>query len=139
MILTSHLHDAAQVFDVHALRLNDLHYNTVHVGQLWVGHHGVSDDRRGGDIMYSTTCHSAGSGVVVVPLVADHPGLQLVPPALSGTCHGGTLVSGLLSGAFCWAQFQVYVLLARYGRCGGGRKGRCASKKAATIAGRTRG
>lgn len=135
-LTSTHLHDAAQVPDVHALCLNDLHDNTVHIGQLWVGRHGVRDDRRGRDVRYFVTCLPVGGGVVVVPLVADHPyRLQPFLPAAPGACKGGTLVPCPLSSALGWAQLQVYVLLTLYGWGGGGRKGYGAPKKAAAIAG----
>lgn len=132
-LTSNHLHNAAQVPDVQALRLNDLHDNAVHVGQLWVGRHGVCDDRRGWDVRDFTSLPVGGG--VVVPLVADHPGLQPFLPAALGACEGGTLVPCLLSGASSWAQLQVYVLLALYGWGGGGRKGYGATKEAATITG----
>lgn len=132
-----HLHDAAQVLDVHALGLDDLHDDAVHVGQLWVGRHGVCDDRRGGDVRDFTSRLPVGGGGVAVPLAADHTGLPLA--AAHGTSERGTLVPCLLSGAFGWAQLQVYVLLTLYGWGGGGRKGNGAPEKALTVTGRARG
>lgn len=134
-LTSTHLHDAAQVLDVHALGLDDLHDNTVHIGQLWVGRHGVCDDRGGRDVRDFTTRLPVGGGNVVVPLVADHTRLQPPLPAAPGISERGTLVPCLFSGAFGWAQLQVYVLLALYGWSGGGRKGNGAPKKAATITG----
>lgn len=95
-VTSTHLHDAAQVLDVHALCLNDLHDNTVHIGQLWVGRHGVCDDRRGRAVMGFTACLPVGSGNVVVQLVDDHAGVLPLLPAAPGTC--------LFSSAFSWAQ-----------------------------------
>lgn len=84
---------------------------------------------------YFTSCLPVGSGVVVVSLASDHPELQMFLPVAPGTCEGGTLVSSLLSATLRWAQLQVYVLLALYGWCGGGRKGHCAPKQAMAVAG----
>lgn len=135
----THLHDAAQVLHVHALRLDDLHDHPVHVGQLGIGRHGVRDDRGGLDVrdFAAADLPVAGSNVVV-PLVFNATGVQLRLPAAPGTSECWTLLPGLLCGALSWAQLQVYVLLALCGRSGGGRKGSSAPEKAAAISGRAR-
>lgn len=136
----THLHDAAQVLHVHALRLNDLHDHPVHVGQLGVGRHGVCDDRGGLDVRDSAAaCLPVAGGNVVSPLVFHATGVQPPLPAAPGTSECGTVSPGLLCGALSWAQLQVYVLLALCGRSGGGWKGSSAPKKAAAISGRARG
>lgn len=41
----THLYDHAQVSDIHALRLDDLHDDPVQVGQLGIGRHTPADER----------------------------------------------------------------------------------------------
>lgn len=71
-----------------------------------------------------------GGGVIVVPLVADHP---VIFPTLPGVGQEGTRLPGLLSVTLRRTQLQVDVVLARYGWSGGRRKCHGASKKAVTV------
>lgn len=68
----AHLHNAAQVLHIHALGFNDLHHYTVHVSQLWVGRHGVRNDRGVWDVWDFTAGFPLGAAGVAVPLVS-HP------------------------------------------------------------------
>lgn len=130
----THLHNAAQVLHVHALRLDDLHDHPVHVGQFGIGRHGVCDDRGGLDVRdFAAAALPVAGSNAVVPLVLNATGVQPRLPAAPGTSECWTVLLGLLCGALSWAQLQVYVLFALCGRSGGGGKGSSAPKKAAAI------
>lgn len=68
----AHLHNAAQVLHIHALRFNDLHHHPVHVRQLRVGRHGVRNDRGVRAVRHLTAGFPPGAAGVAVPLVS-HP------------------------------------------------------------------